>query len=208
MTLQPKLLRVLQNGEFERIGGQQTLKVDVRVISATNRDLLKQIENHQFREDLFYRLNVFPITIPPLRNRREDISLLIAHFVKRFSEEHHKSIDSISKADMTRLTEYSWPGNVRELTNVIERSIISSPGNTLKLEWINGKSSNETNTSEPLSIEEIERAHFLKVLDSCRWKINGDNGAAAKLGLNPNTLRSRLKKLGIHRNDLGNTITH
>jgi len=198
LVLQSKLLRVLQNGEFERIGGQDTLKVDVRVISATNRDVLNEVKIGRFREDLYYRLNVFPITIPALRNRKEDIELLVRYFVKKFSEEHHKQIENISKADMIRLREYPWPGNIRELINVIERSIISSKSNTLKLDWINNNQvSTETNLT--LSIEEVERTHILKVLQESNWKISGDDGAAVKLGLNPNTLRSRLKKLSISR---------
>jgi transcriptional regulator with GAF, ATPase, and Fis domain len=198
LSLQPKLLRVLQNGEFERIGSQETIKVDVRIISATNRNLLSEVNTNHFREDLYYRLNVFPVTIPALRNRKEDIPLLVNHFVKTFSDEHHKQIENISKADLVRLTEYPWPGNIRELINVIERSIISSKGNTLRLEWID--SFTETTVSS-FSIEEVERAHILKVLKESNWKINGQDGAAVKLGLNPNTLRSRLKKLNISRSD-------
>ena len=135
LALQPKLLRVLQNGEFERIGGQQTIKVDVRIISATNRDLEKEINDGQFREDLYYRLNVFPITIPPLRNRKEDIPLLVNYFIERKAKKHGKIIENISKADITRLSAYPWPGNIRELKNVIERSVISATTTTLKLDW-------------------------------------------------------------------------
>jgi len=199
LSLQAKLLRVLQNGEFERIGGQQTIKVDVRVISATNRNLVNEVKEHNFREDLYYRLNVYPITIPPLRNRREDIPSLVAYLVKKISQEHEKQIVDISKADMIRLTEYHWPGNVRELINVIERSVISAGGNTLKLDWTNGKTQSAHPSPVPLTVEEIDRAHILKVLEACGWKINGPEGAAEKLGLNPNTLRSRLKKLNIFR---------
>jgi formate hydrogenlyase transcriptional activator len=199
LPLQSKLLRVLQNGEFERIGGQETIKVDVRVISATNRDLLQEVRSSRFREDLYYRLNVYPITIPPLRNRKEDISLLVKHFVKKFSDEHHKQIDNISKGDMIRLNTYPWPGNIRELINVIHRSIISSKGSTLKLDWLNNSSA-ETPVAA-FSIEEVERAHILKVLKDCNGKINGGDGAAIKLGLNPNTLRSRMKKLNISRTE-------
>ena len=197
VSLQPKLLRVLQSGEFERLGAQETFKVDVRVISATNRDLLKEVGESRFREDLYYRLNVFPITVPPLRNRQEDIPLLVAHFVTQFSEQHGKNVQNISKADMMRLKQYSWPGNVRELINVIERSIISTTTNTLRLEWLH-----QAVSSEPaiyFSIEEVERAHILKILRDSNWKINGDDGAANKLGLHPNTLRSRLKRLNITR---------
>jgi PAS domain S-box-containing protein len=200
LSLQPKLLRVLQNGEFERIGGQHTIKVDVRIVSATNRNLLNEVKEHHFREDLYYRLNVYPITIPPLRNRKEDIPALVTYLVKNISQEHHKEIENISKADMTRLTEYSWPGNVRELINLIERSVISTIGNTLKLDWVHRKISSDSQSELILTVEEIDRAHILKVLNGCGWKINGPEGAAEKLGLNPNTLRSRLKKLHITRN--------
>lgn len=200
LALQPKLLRVLQSGEFERIGGQETLKVDVRVISATNRNLSNEVNAKHFREDLYYRLNVFPITIPALRDRKEDIPLLVKHYVKKFSDEHNKQFEDIPKADMQRLIGYQWPGNIRELVNVIERSVISSPDNTLKIDWSNKNLSGETVASS-FAIEEVERAHILKVLKECNWKINGDDGAAVKLGLNPNTLRSRLKKLNISRID-------
>jgi len=197
VSLQPKLLRVLQSGEFERLGAQETFKVDVRVISATNRNLLNEVRESRFREDLYYRLNVFPITVPPLRNRQEDIPLLVAHFVRQFSEQHGKNVQNISKADMMRLKQYSWPGNVRELINVMERSIISTTTNTLRLEWLH-----QAVSPEPalyFSMEEVERAHILKILRESNWKISGDDGAANKLGLHPNTLRSRLKRLNITR---------
>ena len=197
LSLQAKLLRVLQSGEFERVGAQQTIKVNVRVISATNRDLAKEVKTGRFREDLYYRLNVFPITIPPLRNRREDIPLLVAHFVKGFSERFGKEVNHISKGDMMRLSEYSWPGNIRELMNVVERSIISTSGNTLKLDGLNNSQIPEPTLY--FSMEEVERAHLLKILRDCNWKINGDDGAAIKLGLHPYTLRSRLKRLNISR---------
>ena len=202
LFLQPKLLRVIQTGEFERIGGRETIKVDVRIISATNRDLATEVKAGRFREDLYFRLNVFPVTIPPLRNRKEDIPMLVSHYVKIFCNEHNKHVENISKADMIRLCEYAWPGNIRELINVIERSIISSADNTLKLDWlkISILSDEERITS---SIEGIEKAHILKVLKECHWKINGDDGAAVKLGLHPNTLRSRLKKLNIIRTHNG-----
>lgn len=198
LEMQPKLLRVLQNGEFERVGGQSTLKVDVRIIAATNRDLTIEVQQGNFRDDLFYRLNVFPITIPPLRRRKEDLSLLINYFIKRKSEKYNKTIEQISKADVQRLMEYGWPGNIRELNNVIERSVIATQGNTLALEWfleeISFDESHQVNT-----LEQIERAHILKIMEECQWKINGNGGAAEKLEMNPNTLRSKMKKLGIFR---------
>ena len=202
LALQPKLLRVLQNGEFERIGGQQTIKVDVRIISATNKDLEKEINNGRFREDLYYRLNVFPITIPPLRNRKEDIPLLVTYFLKRIAKEHGKIIENISKADLNRLCSYSWPGNIRELKNVIERAVISATGNTLKLDWwINHAVSENDHTpiQSAVSLEKIEKEHILRILTECNWKINGNNGAAEKLSMHPNTLRSRMKKLNLTR---------
>ena len=202
LALQPKLLRVLQNGEFERVGGQQTIKVDVRIITATNRDLDKEIHNGRFREDLYYRLNVFPITIPPLRNRKEDITLLIAYFIERKAEKHHKKIHHISKADMNRLCDYQWPGNIRELKNVIERSVISATGDTLKLDWWNHHADikhHQHPADAHGSLEQVEKDHILKLLNECNWKINGDNGAAEKLSMHPNTLRSRMKKLNITR---------
>jgi PAS domain S-box-containing protein len=201
LALQPKLLRVLQNGEFEKVGGQQTIKVDVRIISATNKELDKEVLNGKFREDLFYRLNVFPITIPPLRSRKEDIPLLISFFIERKARKHNKKIEDISKANMKRLCEYSWPGNIRELKNVIERSVISATTSTLKLDWW-GHVDAKNNSSQPdpsVSLEHIEKEHILKLLEESNWKINGENGAAEKLAMHPNTLRSRMKKLNITR---------
>ncbi len=202
LALQPKLLRVLQNGEFERIGGQQTIKVDVRIISATNKDLEKEINNGRFREDLYYRLNVFPITIPPLRNRKEDIPLLVTYFLERKAKKHGKIIENISKADLNRLCSYSWPGNIRELKNVIERSVISSTTNTLKLDWWahhTVSDNGHTPIQSAVSLEKVEKEHILRILNECNWKINGNNGAAEKLSMHPNTLRSRMKKLNLTR---------
>jgi formate hydrogenlyase transcriptional activator len=202
LALQPKLLRVLQNGEFERIGGQQTIRVDVRVISATNKDLEKETQNGRFREDLYYRLNVFPITIPPLRSRKEDIPLLVTYFKEKKAIKHNKVIENISKADLNRLCSYSWPGNIRELKNVIERAVISSTTTTLKLDWW-GHPAAADNGLNPVqsvvSLEKIEKNHILRILNECNWKINGDNGAAEKLSMHPNTLRSRMKKLNLTR---------
>ncbi len=202
LSLQPKLLRVLQNGEFERIGGQQTIKVDVRIISATNKDLEKETNNGRFREDLYYRLNVFPITIPPLRRRKEDIPLLVTYFLERIAKEHGKIIENISKADLNRLCSYAWPGNIRELKNVIERSVISSTTGTLKLDWWTHHAVSDNNQSpiqSGVSLEKIEKEHILRILNECNWKINGNNGAAEKLSMHPNTLRSRMKKLNLTR---------
>ena len=198
VVLQPKLLRVLQNGEFERVGGHQTIKVNVRVIAATNNDLEKEVRENRFRDDLFYRLNVFPITIPPLRKRSVDIPLLIQFFIEKKSSEHGKHFENISKADMNRLCDYEWPGNIRELKNVIERAVISSENHTLKLDWFYQDIENNPQQASTASLEEMETAYILKVLQECRWKINGENGAAEKLVLHPNTLRSRMKKLNIN----------
>jgi PAS domain S-box-containing protein len=197
IMLQPKLLRVLQSGEFERVGGHQTIKVDVRVIAATNSDLEKEVRENRFRDDLFYRLNVFPITIPPLRKRSEDIMLLIQHFIERKSKEHGKRFENISKADMNRLCDYEWPGNIRELKNVIERGVISSEDNTLRLDWFYDDLEKRTRSTSTASLEEMETEYIVKVLQECRWKINGENGAAERLVMHPNTLRSRMKKLNI-----------
>jgi PAS domain S-box-containing protein len=198
LVLQPKLLRVLQNGEFERVGGHQTIKVDVRVIAATNSDLEKEVKENRFRDDLFYRLNVFPITIPPLRKRLADIPLLIQYFIERKSKKHNKRFENISKADMNRLCDYEWPGNIRELKNVIERAVISSENHTLKLDWFHQHiETNKNETAATNSLEQVETAYILKVLQECSWKINGENGAAEKLVMHPNTLRSRMKKLKI-----------
>jgi PAS domain S-box-containing protein len=206
LSLQPKLLRVLQSGEFERIGGQHTIKVDVRLISATNKDLLTDVRQGKFREDLYYRLNVYPITIPSLRDRKEDIPVLVDHFISKYSIEFNKSFENISKGDLNRLTEYDWPGNIRELINLIERSVISSSGGTLKIMWEphghNGNGNGHIEyVRQDYSIRDLEKDHILRVLRESRWKINGENGAAERLGLNPNTLRSRMKKLNIVREE-------
>lgn len=197
LEMQPKLLRVLQNGEFERVGGQKTIKVDVRIIAATNRELANEVTNGHFRDDLFYRLNVFPITIPPLRKRKEDLPLLINHFIIKKTQKYNKSVEQISKADRQRLLEYTWPGNVRELKNVIERSVIASEGNTLRLEWFADET--QPPAHDETTLEQVERQHIMKIMEACHWKINGENGAAEKLNMHPNTLRSKMKKLGIHR---------
>jgi PAS domain S-box-containing protein len=198
LVLQPKLLRVLQNGEFERVGGHQTIKVDVRVIAATNSDLEKEVRENRFRDDLFYRLNVFPITIPPLRKRNADIPLLIQYFIERKSKKHGKHFENISRADMNRLCDYEWPGNIRELKNVIERAVISSENHTLKLDWFHQHiETGKSDSASTNSLEQVETAYILKVLQESNWKINGENGAAEKLVMHPNTLRSRMKKLKI-----------
>jgi formate hydrogenlyase transcriptional activator len=198
LMLQPKLLRVLQSGEFQRIGGQETLKVDVRVIAATNRDLSKEVKEGRFRDDLFYRINVFPITIPPLRNRREDIPDLLHFFIDRKAKKHGKVFQQISKADISQLREYAWPGNIRELKNIIERAVISSVSDTLIIDpFIQA----ESLVSQPAisSMEVMEKEHIIRVLTECNWRINGERGAADLLAMHPSTLRSKMKKLNISR---------
>jgi formate hydrogenlyase transcriptional activator len=200
LSLQPKLLRVLQSGEFERVGGQQTLKVDVRVIAATNRDLAKEVREGRFRDDLFYRLNVFPITIPPLRSRQEDIPMLVQYYIDKNAKKHGKHFQNISKSDINHLQDYAWPGNIRELGNVIERAVISSENNTIKIGILShGLEDSRIHTNPASSMELIEKEHILKVLIESNWRINGENGAAGILAMHPSTLRSRMKKLNIIR---------
>ena len=199
LELQSKLLRVIQDGEFERLGSSRTVKVDVRVIAATNRDLEAEVRQGRFREDLFYRLNVFPITAPPLRDRTEDIPLLVEFFVEKGSKRLGKSIEIIPEVVMKKLQDYPWPGNVRELENVIERAVINSSGPKLRLaDELAGLAHKEMPT--PLkSLQEIEKDHIIRVLEESNWRIDGPKGAALILDMNPSTLRSRLQKLGIKK---------
>ncbi len=192
--LQIRLLRILQDGTFERLGSTRTIKVDVRIIAATNRDLVAQVRDGHFREDLFYRLNVFPITIPPLRDRREDIPMLVWSFVKEFSKNVGKSIERIPVDVMENLQRYSWPGNVRELRNVIERALILARGKTLHVEL---SSSGIVQKSPEQSLEAVERAHIERILAQTNWQIAGKFGAAEILGMKPTTLRSRMERLGV-----------
>jgi formate hydrogenlyase transcriptional activator len=196
VDLQVKLLRVLQDGEFERLGSSRTIKSDVRIIAATNRNLKEEVKKGRFREDLWYRLNVFPITVPPLRQRKEDIPLLVRFFVNKFSTKMGKEIVAMAPEDADVLHNYAWPGNVRELENVIERAVIVSQGPTLSIEV---PKTPENSTVGNQTLEEIEREHVARVLEASGWKIEGKGGAAQILGLNPGTLRSRMKKLGIKR---------
>ncbi len=206
IELQVKLLRVLEKGEFERLGSSRTTKVDVRVIAATNRDLRAEVRKERFREDLFYRLNVFPVSIPPLRMRPEDIPDLVSHFVDKYAQKFGKTYESIPRSAMKALQAYPWPGNVRELEHVVERAVITSPGPVLQL--IDGL---EREAAEPKEVqlkrlETVERDHILKVLEKTRWKIEGQGGAATILALHPSTLRSKMKKLGITIKKLGITF--
>jgi formate hydrogenlyase transcriptional activator len=201
IELQAKLLRVLQEGEFERLGNSKTLKVNVRVIAATNRNLQLAIEKKEFREDLFYRLNVFPITCPPLRERREDIPLLVRHFLQKFEGKMGKKITQVPEPVMDALCAYNWPGNIRELENLIERAMILSPGSELSYgEWLPSVKHPANNLNTPMQkLEEVEKNHISEVLKQLNWKVSGENGAAKFLGLNPTTLEARMKKLGIKR---------
>jgi formate hydrogenlyase transcriptional activator len=202
VELQPKLLRVLQEREFERLGSSRTLRTDARLIAATNRDLSAMVEEQQFRSDLFYRLNVFPIYVPPLRERKEDIPFLVRHFAQHFARNMIKDIDTISVETMNALAHYPWPGNIRELQNVIERAVILSKGPELKVSLADLKSkASDTSghTNGAVTLEEIERRHILSVLKQTNWVFAGPNGAAAKLGLKRPTLQFRMQKLGISR---------
>jgi formate hydrogenlyase transcriptional activator len=198
LELQAKLLRVIQDGEFERLGSSRTLKVDVRIIAATNRNLEEEVRNGRFRKDLWYRLNVFPITVPPLRNRKQDLPLLVDFFVDRVSRKLGKSIDYIPKSIMNALQNYHWPGNVRELENVIERAVINASGNKPRLMDILDNPQKHLATT-PKTLETVERDHIVRILEETRWKVAGKNGASEILGLNSSTLRARMRKLGIRR---------
>jgi len=204
IDVQAKLLRVLQDGTFERLGSARTIRADVRIIAATNRDLDRATAEGRFREDLFYRLSVFPIHVPPLRERREDIPLLIWSVINRRQGELGRHIDDIPGRAMRALEAYDWPGNVREMENVIERALILSTGPTLQVEALAvGGTRREAGTVAPPSplrrLDEVERDHIRGVLERCGWRVNGPGNAAEVLGLHPNTLRFRMKKLGIAR---------
>jgi len=198
LELQPKLLRVIQDGEFERLGSSQTIQVDVRVIAATNRHLEEQVRKGRFREDLWYRLNVFPITVPSLRERREDIALLVDYFVDKISKRLGKSIESIPMSVMNTLQEYHWPGNIRELENVLERAVINSSGPKLHL-VDELKKPHQDLTKAQKTLNEVDRDYIVRVLEQTHWKVSGQNGAAEILGLDRSTLRARMRKLGIQQ---------
>ena len=198
VDLQSKLLRVLQEGEFERLGNPLTHKVNVRVIAATNRDLEKEIEKNNFREDLYYRLNVFPILSIPLRERMEDIPLLVKHFCKKYEAKIGKKITNIPKKVIDQLMNYDYPGNIRELENIVERALIISSGNTLELgDWLPKKAANTK--TKTVDLNTVEKNHIIEVLNRTNWKVSGERGAAKILGLKPTTLEARMKKLGIAR---------
>jgi transcriptional regulator with GAF, ATPase, and Fis domain len=196
MELQAKLLRVIQDGEFERLGSSRTIKIDVRIIAATNRNLEEEVQKGRFREDLWYRLNVFPITMPPLRDRSDDIPLLVDFFVKKITKRMGKSIEIIPTRVMNALKDYQWPGNVRELENVLERAVINSSGPKLRL--VDDLKPSKRDLPAPReTLETVERNHILRILHQTQWKVSGKGGAAEILGLNRSTLRARMRKLDI-----------
>src|SRR5246127_5612760 len=198
LELQPKLLRVLQEHEFERLGSTHTQKVDVRVVAATHRDLKRMVKDGQFRSDLYYRLNVFPLFVPPLRERREDIPLLVRHFVYEYAQRMKRRIETIPSRVIEALTSYSWPGNVRELQNFVERSVILSPGSVLRPPLAELKEATvEMRSPEMGTLEEMEREHVLRAIRAANWVIGGPHGAAARLGIKRTTLAYRIRKLNI-----------
>jgi len=201
LELQSKLLRVIQDGEFERLGSPRTIKTDVRIIAATNRNLEEEIKNGRFREDLYYRLNVFPITMPPLRQRPEDIPLLVNHFVAKFNKKIGKQITTVSQGTLTALQGYHWPGNVRELESVIERAVIISQGSALQVldRFDTFSTTEEQEVRDIKTLMGLEHDLILQALQKTGWRIEGEKGAALLLGLNPSTLRFRMRKFGIRR---------
>jgi formate hydrogenlyase transcriptional activator len=200
LELQAKLLRVLQEQEFERIGGNKTIKVDVRLIGATNRDLAAMVEQHTFRADLYYRLNIFPIRVPPLRERSEDIPALVSHFAHDFARRMHKPLDQIAPQTMAGLKAYAWPGNVRELANLIERAAILSRGPVLEVPMGEfGRRSDAKLVGRQASLDEPDKGRILKALHESQWVLGWPKGAAARLGMKRTTLQSQLRKLGITR---------
>jgi formate hydrogenlyase transcriptional activator len=199
LALQPKLLRVLQEQEFERLGSTRTHQVDVRLVAATNRNLVDMVKRSDFRGDLYYRLNVFPIPLPPLRARHEDIPALVEHFVEIYARRMDKRIESIPPEAMSVLTSYPWPGNIRELQNFIERSVILTEGDVLQPPLSTLKVAAETETIGAITLEDAERDHIRKTLEQTRWVVAGPNGAAARLGIKRSTLYFRMQKLGISR---------
>lgn len=201
LDLQPKLLRVLQEREFERLGSSRTLRTDARLIAATNRDLAALVDEQRFRQDLFYRLNIFPIQVPPLRERREDIPTLVRHFAQQFARRMKKTIETIPSETMDALTRYDWPGNIRELQNLIERAVILSPGSTLEVSVVALAPRRTASPAETQSdtLQQAERRHITSVLEAANWVVAGPNGAAARLGMKRSTLQFRMRKLGIAR---------
>jgi formate hydrogenlyase transcriptional activator len=199
LELQAKLLRVLQEGEFERVGAARTRRVDVRIVAATHRDLGQAVSAGDFREDLYYRLNVFPIRLPPLRERREDIPALVWSIIRKRQRAMHRAVTRVPQTVMDALQRHPWPGNIRQLENVVERALIHSTGDTLVLVPDDLEEVETTSVTDATSLSSIERAHIEKILRECGWRINGAGNTAERLGMHPNTLRFRMKKLGIVR---------
>lgn len=199
LELQPKLLRVLQEQEFERLGSIRTRRVDVRVVAATNRDLARMVEEGAFRSDLFYRLNVFPLAVPPLRERREDVATLVRYFAQRYARRINRHIETVSTESIAALERYHWPGNVRELENLIERAVILSPSPVLHIPLSELKLNPDGQTAGLTTLAEAERDHILRALEESKWVLGGPKGAAALLGVKRTTLQSRMQKLGIFR---------
>jgi formate hydrogenlyase transcriptional activator len=204
LELQPKLLRVLQEREFERLGSTRTQKIDVRLVAATHRNLEGMIRDNQFRSDLYYRLSVFPIEVPPLRERAGDIPLLVHHFVHEFSQRMDRRIETIPDDTMDALKKYAWPGNIRELQNLIERAVILSPGSVLQvpLRHLRIHTAGGLTHQPTQTLAEAEREHILAALKEADWVISGQKGAATRLGINRSTLQFRMRKLGIVRPDV------
>jgi formate hydrogenlyase transcriptional activator len=200
-ALQPKLLRVLQEQEFERLGSTRTHQVDVRLVAATNRNLVDMVKRSEFRSDLYYRLNVFPIPLPALRERREDIPALVEHFVEIYARRMDRQIEHIPPETMSALISYQWPGNIRELQNFIERSVILTSGNVLHAPLGSLNSAAEAESLGAVTLEDAERDHIRKTLEQTRWVVAGPNGAAARLGIKRSTLYFRMQKLGISRSN-------
>jgi chemotaxis protein methyltransferase CheR len=198
LELQPKLLRVIQDGEFERLGSSRTIKVDTRIVAATNRNLEEEVRKNNFREDLWYRLNIFPITMPPLRDRKDDIPPLVDFYIKKISKRMGKTIEIIPDSAMRALIDYHWPGNVRELENVLERAVINSSGPKLRLVDELKKRYKDLSKNQK-TLEAVERDHIIRILEQTQWKVSGKNSAAEILGLNRSTLRARMKKLRIQK---------
>jgi len=202
LALQPKLLRVLQEQEFERLGGTRTHQVDVRLVAATHRNLVEMVKRNEFRSDLYYRLNVFPISLPALRERREDIPALVEHFVEIYAHRMNKQIEQIAPETMSALVSYQWPGNIRELQNFIERSVIFTSGNMLQPPLASLTSNAvEVQSAGAVTLEDAERDHIRKALEETRWVVAGPKGAAARLGIKRSTLYFRMQKLGISRSN-------
>ncbi len=199
IPLQPKLLRVLQEQEFERLGSARTHQVDVRLLAATHRNLAEMVKRGEFRSDLYYRMNVFPITLPPLRARSEDIPDLVQHFVEIYSRRMGKQIERVPPETMSAFASYEWPGNIRELQNFIERSVILSDGTVLRPPLAELKHSFGAESSRAITLQDAERDHILKTLEQTRWVVAGPNGAASRLGMKRSTLYFRMQKLGISR---------